>query len=216
MLPTAASAIQEQQQKIESRTETPKLNPQPRVSAPAAVKITGSRPTSPGLSPSHSGHSVVAKRATSPHFPKPRAPNAPNGGNMFMVHANAVQSRSTSPTIIDGVNGDATKVSLKRKADTSTSANMPPAADSQPPKSKKRKATVQGSTVSSAELESMLVEWLKTTTDSTTRDCIQNFTPYLVDAEKKAEFSAMVRKHATLKNGVLVPKSSSSPPSPPA
>jgi transcription initiation factor TFIIF subunit alpha len=211
VLPTAASAIQEQQQKIESRTETPKPNPQPRVSAPAAVKITGSRPTSPGLSPSHSGHSVVAKRATSPHFPKPKVPNIPNGGSLFVGQANAVQST----TIVDGVNSNATKVSLKRKADTATVANTP-AADGQPPKSKKRKATVQGSTVSSAELESMLLEWLKTTTDSTTRDCIQNFTPYLVDSEKKAEFSAMVRKHATLKNGVLVPKSSSSPPSPPA
>lgn len=137
-----------------------------------------------------------------------------NGG-MFVKQANAVQSRSTSPTIIDGVNGDTTKVSLKRKADTPTSPNGHPAADAQPPKAKKRKATVQGSTVTSAELESMLLEWLKTTTNSTTRDCIQNFTPYLVDAEKKAEFSAMVRKNATLKNGVLVPKVSSSPPSPP-
>jgi transcription initiation factor TFIIF subunit alpha len=126
---------------------------------------------------------------------------------------NAVQGRST---IIDSVTGD-TRVSLKRKAETPTSP-LPgnPAVDAQPPKSKKRKAAVQGSTVSSAELEGMLLEWLKMTTNSTTRDCIHHFTPYLVDVEKKAEFSAMVRKHATLKNGVLVPKASSSPPSPPA
>ena len=202
MLPTAATAIQEQQQKIELRTEPPKPNTQPRVSVPTAVKFSSPKVTSPTLSPSHSGHSVVAKRATSPHIPKPKVLNVPNGSNLLVGHQNA---RSTSPTVVDGVNGDMTKVSLKRKADVPTSPPLGGAAiDMNPPKAKKRKATVQGSMVSSAELESMLVEWLKTTTNATTRDCIHHFTPFLVDSEKKIEFSAMVRKHATLKNGVLV------------
>lgn len=135
---------------------------------------------------------------------------------MLAVHPNPGQSRSNSPTATDGVNGSP----LKRKADGPGSPPGSSPTDSQPPKQKKRKATGQNLAVSSADLEAMLLEWLKTTGNSTTRDCIHHFTPYLVDAEKKAEFSAMVRKHAALKNGVLVPRNgvraTSLAPSPPA
>ena len=128
-----------------------------------------------------------------------------------------IGSRSTSPVAGDG--GDANlKASLKRKADELPGTPILPSANGQVPKQKKRKAPVPGGApVPSAELESMLLEWLKNTPNASTRDCIQHFTPFLVDAEKKAEFSAMVRKHATLKNGVLVTRTrgASSAPSPP-
>lgn len=199
------SAIQEQQQKIESRTETPKPTPQVRVPAPGAVNVGSSGGTSPVLSPNQSGHSLLAKRATSPHFPKPKVQIAPT---MLVGQANAVQSRSRSPTVVvDSINGDASKVSLKRKAEAPASTGPgSTTGDGQGPKAKKRKATIQGPIHSSTELESMLIEWLKTKRNATTRDCIHHFTPYLVDSAKKTEFSAMVRKHATLKNGVLVGK----------
>lgn len=181
VLPTAASAIQEQQQKVESRSQTPK---------PGASRPPLAVPT-PATLPGHGGHSVVAKRATSPKVPKPKMSrgNSPLGGQPPV---------GSSPATHEAVHG----TGLKRKADNPS--NSPSGSTSETPKHKKRKPAVQGTVMSSAELEAMLLEWLKTTTNASTRDCIQYFTPYLVDAEKKTEFSAMVRKHATLKNGVLV------------
>jgi transcription initiation factor TFIIF subunit alpha len=213
VLSTATAAIQEQQQKIESKAQTTKTAPVPPRSS--AASVSGSRAVSPSLPPGQSGHSLVAKRATSPQIPKPKPPNLVRG-NSPLGQSSTVQS----PVATDGINGDATKGTLKRKADHSTSPPPGPTLDSQAPKQKKRKAATQGTSISSVELESMLLEWLKTVTNATTRDCIHHFTPYLVDAEKKAEFSAMVRKHATLKNGVLVARvgirATSSAPSPPA
>lgn len=214
VLSTATAAIQEQQQKIESKAQTTKAAPVP--SRSSADSVSGSRAVSPSLPPGQSGHSLVAKRATSPQTPKPKPPNLVRGSSPLGGQLSTVQS----PVATDGINGDATKGTLKRKADHSTSPAPGPNPDTQPPKQKKRKAATQGASISSVELESMLLEWLKTVTNATTRDCIHHFTPYLVDAEKKAEFSAMVRKHATLKNGVLVARvgirATSSAPSPPA
>ncbi|KAF9534325.1 hypothetical protein CPB83DRAFT_844052 [Crepidotus variabilis] len=221
VLPTAASAIQEQQQKIESRSQTPKPGTTPRPSLPVQPGGPGSRATSPVLSPvlspGHGGHSMIAKRATSPKVPKPKV-NMSRGNSPLGGQGPLPSSRASSPVNTDVLNGDA-KSGLKRKAEGSTSTSLN-GVTPEAPKQKKRKAAVPGVAVSSAELETMLLEWLKTTTNASTRDCIHHFTPYLVDAEKKAEFSAMVRKHATLKNGVLVARagtrSGSAAPSPPA
>lgn len=215
VLPTATAAIQEQQQKIESKAQTTKAVAIPPRSSTASV--SGSRATSPSLPPGQTGHSVVAKRATSPMIPKPKPPNTVHGGSPLGGQSSIVQSRSTSPVAAD----DAIKSTLKRKADHSSCPPPDsPNPDSQTPKPKRRKSTIQGTSISSSKLELMLLEWLKTMANATTRDCIHHFTPYLVDADKKAEFSAMVRKHATLKNGVLVARvgarATSSAPSPPA
>ncbi|KAF8165344.1 hypothetical protein B0H34DRAFT_648173 [Crassisporium funariophilum] len=222
---TAGPVIQQQQQQVESRSQTPK----PIASArPAVPSGSGSRAASPILSPGHGGHSIVAKRATSPKIPKPKASstsrgNSPLGGQSTPGGG----SRATSPVASDMPNGASShqKMGLKRKADDSighsaqnVSANSPNAAL---PKPKKRKAPPAGVTpiaVSSAELESLLVDWLKSTANATTRDCIHHFTHYLSDPDKKLEFSAMVRKVAQLKNGVLVARvgAGSSAPTPPS
>lgn len=163
----------------------------------------------------------MAKRATSPKAPKPKPSNISRGNSPLGNQATLTGSRATSPVAGDMANG--VKTSLKRKADdgplSPTSPNgVNPA--NQLPKAKKRKPPpgVTPIAVSSSELESLLVDWLKKTTTATTRDCIHHFTPYLTDTETKSEFSNMVRKHAVLKNGVLVlrTRGASSAPSPPA
>lgn len=222
---TAASAIQEQQQKIESRAQTPKpATPSAVRPSASTAAIPGSRAASPILSPSHGGHSVVAKRATSPKAPKPKATNISRGNSPLGGQPTLGGSRATSPVAVDTPNGASNlKIGVKRKADDSpTSPTSPNGVNpgNQLPKAKKRKPPpgVTPIAVSSAELESLLIDWLKKTTTASTRDCIHHFTPYLTDTETKSEFSGMVRKHAVLKNGVLVlrTRGASSAPSPPA
>ena len=49
----------------------------------------------------------------------------------------------------------------------------------------------------------MVVEWLKSTNEPTTRDCIQYFQPYLTDPEKKRKFTLLIKEIAQLRDGVL-------------
>ncbi|KAF9485352.1 Rap30/74 interaction domain-containing protein [Pholiota conissans] len=224
VLATASSAIQEQQQKVESRAQTPKpVAPGPR---PLAIPATRSRAASPVLSPGHGGHSIVAKRATSPKIPKPKVVNVSRGNSPLGGQQSIGGSRPTSPVAVPNGTSDM-KVGFKRKAEDSptspTSHNVNAAAvnsQNQLPKAKKRKPPpgVNPIVVTSVELESLLVDWLRKTTTATTRDCIHHFTPYLTDQDIKNEFSAMVRKHAQLKGGILVlrTRSGSTAPSPPA
>ena len=160
---------------------------------------------------SHGGHSVVAKRATSPQVPKPR-PSAVSRGNSPLGAASPPGSRATSPS------ADTLKTSVKRKAEDSPPGTpngvMHPANGT--PKPKKRKPPVVAP-VSIAELETMLVEWLRQTPEAKTRDCIQHFTPYLQnDPVKKKEFAELVRKVAALRSGVLVLRTSPAAPSVPS
>lgn len=219
---TAGPAIQQQQQQVESRSQTPKPVP----ARPAAATSPNSRATSPTLSPGHGGHSVVAKRATSPKIPKPKTANTSRGNSPLGGQSTFAGSRGTSP-VAEARNGVLSpKTGMKRKADDTptTSPTLPATTangNNPVPKAKKRKAPPTGAApiaISSAELEAALLSWLKNTTNATTRDCIHHFTPYLTDQDKKAEFSNMVRKHAQLRNSILVlrTRSGSSAPSPPA
>lgn len=192
-------AIQEQQ--VDSKLNTPK--PQPN--RPNAISKPGSRATSPSNSPGLGGHTMVAKRATSPKVPKPKPVGSATGGNSPLgsrANSPVAGSRATSPARLDSINGN----QKKRKADDSSNSTLASLNTVPPPKPKKRKGHTAGTVpvaVSPAELEMMLVEWLKNAPNATTRDCIQHFTPYLTDGDKKTGFSAMVRKVAQLKGGVL-------------
>jgi transcription initiation factor TFIIF subunit alpha len=211
---TAGPAIQQQQQQIEAKLQPSKTVP-PR---PAVPSTSGSRAASPTLSPGHGGHSVVAKRATSPKIPRPKTANASRGNSPLGSQTSPLAgSRATSPP----PNGTGTnhKPALKRKAEDAGGENagaLNTVNDQH--KTKKRKPPVTEVSpieVSSEELERLLVEWLKNTTGATTKDCIKHFGPYI--AEKRPEFASMVRKVAQLKNGVLIYKprgASSSAPSP--
>ena len=218
---TAGPAIQQQQQQVESRSQTPKNVP----ARPTVSSTSGSRAASPTLSPGHGGHSVVAKRATSPKMPKPKTTNTSRGNSPLGGQTSPLAgSRTTSPVASDLTNGAGTnqKLTLKRKADDSSAGgveNAGASVASDQHKAKKRKAPATDVTpieVSSEELERLLVEWLKNTTDATTKDCIKHFGPYI--AEKRQEFSNIVRKVAQLKNGVLIckPRGTPSAPSPSA
>lgn len=82
-------------------------------------------------------------------------------------------------------------LSQKRKAEETEAVNGGGA-----PKKRKK---VDG------ELEdSMVIDWLRNTPKASTRDCIQNFTPYLTDETKKVKFTSLIKEIAQLKAGVLV------------
>ncbi|TBU32744.1 hypothetical protein BD311DRAFT_774930 [Dichomitus squalens] len=174
---------------------------------------TPSRATSPV--PGHSGHSIVAKRATSPKVPKPKTGMPSRAGSPLAspTGASPPASRATSPGRADsppsGVNPPPEGKLLKRKADDASAASS-----DGPPRPKKRKAP--------GELEDrMVIEWLRNTPNATTRECIMHFTRYLTDDAKKAKFTALVKEVAQLSNGVLVLRpayrgGNAGAPSPPA
>lgn len=176
----------------------------------------GSRATSPVPLPGHSGHSVVAKRATSPNakMPKLKANGSSRAGSPLTGGSRATSPvgspptgradsltqsptlGSSSPTLGSG------KPTNKRKAEESSAGG---AGAGLPSKPKKRKAQV----AVNGELEDwMVVEWLRQTPSATTRDCIHHFTPYLKTEEKKQAFTKLVKEVAQLKNGVLVLRNS--------
>ncbi|KAJ6599065.1 transcription initiation factor [Mycena vulgaris] len=171
---------------------------------PGGSKV-GSRATSPALSPGLGGHSVVAKRATSPKAPKLKANGASRGNSPLASRATSpvANSRATSP-----VAGGTVISQKKRKATDEFGAGSPsptsPNGQSAPPRAKKRKAQ-NGGIVPAGELEdAMVIEWLKNTPNATTRDCIHHFQPYLTDEAKKSKFTALIKEVAQLKGGLLV------------
>ncbi|KAK7049517.1 transcription factor IIF subunit tfg1 [Paramarasmius palmivorus] len=210
--PTNEPAVQQQPQQIKPKTEPI----EPSIPSPASPQAQNGtpQPASP-TSPSLGGHSVVAKRATSPPLPKaPKlktasragSPLAGGGSRAGSPVAGAGGSRAGSP-VAASVNGQ-----KKRKAEDSMPSPTSPNSASNPgamqPKPKKRKA--QGAVAQpTGPLEDwMLIDWLKNTPNASTRECIQYFTPYLTDEKEKTRFTGLVKEFATLKNGVLTLRSS--------
>lgn len=157
-------------------------NAQPKAPLPGGP---GSRPTSPV--PSQNGHSLVAKRATSPKVPRDQPKTGRAGSPLAQM--------STTP----GSPTSATKpLTQKRKAEETGPPSNANGAGGTAPK-KRRRATVDG------ELEdSMVIDWLRNAPNASTRDCIQHFTPYLTDEAKKVKFTSLIKEVAQLKGGVLV------------
>ncbi|CAK5262723.1 unnamed protein product [Mycena citricolor] len=164
------------------------------------------RATSPLPSPGLGGHSVVAKRATSPNVGNKLKTNGSRAGSRA---GSPLASRATSPLATGGsragspvatANGAAIK---KRKATEDAGSPSPtsPTAPNAPTKKKRRVNAGAG------ELEDkMVIEWLKNTPNATTRDCIQYFQPYFLAEGNKAKFTALIKEVASLKNGVLILK----------
>jgi len=187
-------AIQQQPQQVDvqAKSQTPK----PGDASNLQSEISSSRPTSPSLG----GHSVVAKRATSPKAHKLLNQNRSNSTMDSRATSPITGSRATSPTAnIGNFAGN------KRKADDTANATSSSAHGQ--PKAKRRR---EFAPVTPEEMKALLIEWLKTTSKekATTRECIQHFTPYLTDQEKKAEFTKLVREIAVLKEGHLVLRAS--------
>ncbi|KAI0719529.1 hypothetical protein C8T65DRAFT_568993 [Cerioporus squamosus] len=188
-----------------STSQTPTAGPppgaKPGVNGQGAVPVktepqSQSRATSPV--PNHGGHSIVAKRATSPKVPKPKA-GIPSRAGSPLASPNGISppgSRATSPVAPNGPGAAASPGGkpMKRKATDESSAASTDGA----PRPKKRKAPA-------GELEDrMVIEWLRNTPNATTRECIQHFTKYLTDEAKKSKFTALVKEVAQLSGGVLI------------
>ncbi|TCD66981.1 hypothetical protein EIP91_000661 [Steccherinum ochraceum] len=205
-------AIQPHEPKANSRAGSQgpsgSKTPTPSQAPPVKTEST-SRATSP-VPPSHGGHSVMAKRATSPKVPKLKTNGASRAGSPLAGAGSRATSpvtpsapgagRADSPPAPGG--GDAAKAGNKRKAmDEPTSPTGGSASAGAPSKPKKRKAAPAGEIT-----QQMLVDWLNNTPNATTKDCIQYFSPYLPkeDKHKKQAFADLVKEVAILKDGVLV------------
>ncbi|KAF9221969.1 Rap30/74 interaction domain-containing protein [Gyrodon lividus] len=210
-------AIQQQPQQVRSRSASQqpaqKLS-QPSGNGAANGSAVGSRAVSPAPPPGMGGHSVVAKRATSPKVPKAKSTNV-SRGNSPLSGAPGAGSQASSPAA-GGSKGPgsplpsgSSKPTNKRKVDEVSGAGASAGATNGggAPKPKKRKPLQTGPTPQGELEERMLIEWLQNTPNATTRDCIQHFTPYLISEAKKTRFTAMVKEVAQLKGGVLVLKS---------
>lgn len=168
-------------------------------------------------SPTLGGHSLVAKRAAGDKVSKP---NISRGNSPAGSRATSPVSQASSPTASGQVTSGQ---KLKRKAEELPNGPPVPGATgpATAPRPKKRKAQpAVPSTMSTAELKGLLVEWLKNTPEATTRECIHHFSPYLTDQERKAELIGLVKEVAQLKNGMLILRQKNSatpiPTSPPA
>lgn len=176
--------------------------------------------TSSAASPSMGGHSVVAKRATSPNIPKPNLSkgNSPTGSRATSPN---MGSRATSPAAGGGSKIGGFSGTNKRKAwDEASGAGASPNngnANGEAPKPKKRKPDLPVGELTDA----MVIDWLRETPSATTRDCIQHFGKWLKGSETKGRFTALVKNVAAVRGGILVLKpayrNSGSPgvPSPP-
>lgn len=209
---------QEAKSRSASQQPTPKPS-QPPTSTTQNGSAVGSRATSPAPA-SMGGHSVVAKRATSPKAPKLKTSSTNNGrvtsGQSTGSRATSpvTGSRATSPSPLTKGPGSPTPngqpASNKRKAtdDLGGNAASAGAAVNGAPKPKKRKPLPTGPPPDGELEEKMLVKWLQNTPNATTRDCIQHFTPYLTTDAKKAKFTAMVKEVAQLRGGILILRNS--------
>ena len=138
--------------------------------------------------PTQSGHSLVAKRATSPKVPRDQSKAGRAGSPLAQT--------STTP---GGPTSAAKSNPHKRKAEDGGAPSNTNGTGSGTAPKKRRKATVDG------ELEdSMVIDWLRNSPSASTRDCIQHFTPYLTDEAKKVKFTSLIKEVAQLKGGVLV------------
>ncbi|KAI0068757.1 hypothetical protein BV25DRAFT_1817668 [Artomyces pyxidatus] len=232
-------AVQSQMTIARGNSQTPSQIAIPQVPAgtaaprPVPTSAANSRATSP--LPNHGGHSIVAKRATSPKVPKPKGLVAPGRATspLAQVAAQSPQLSSgggdvratspaaTSPRLPPGTlsNGQSStippkKPSAKRKATDdadapSTTSPTSPLAGA-PPKAKKRKGPPPALDEHGNPIyfkDSDVIEWLQKTPTANTRDCIMYFTPYLHDNAEKSKFTALIKEVAQLKNGVLVLRS---------
>lgn len=213
------------QQPLSSSTSATGTGPRP-----ASGSTPGSRATSPISSQAQSGHLIVAMRATSPKLPKPKVAATGTAGTSRASSPLAQDARAQSPPGSPNPSGSrasphtpsGTPKTNKRKAEDdgesssvgsagagagagATAAGM----TNTEPRAKKRKAAAAvDANGNPIELtDQMVIEWLRTTENATTRDCITYFTPYLRDKTAKENFTKLIKEVASLKGGVLTLRS---------
>jgi transcription initiation factor TFIIF subunit alpha len=171
-------------------TTSPPPQPDSRAGSPAA--------------PNLGGHSMVAKRATSPKAPrpKPQTAGATGGGSRATspLAGGGGGSRATSPAGSSRA-GSPAAPGLQAKGQQQLSQNKRKAEELGVPKKKRKPAPGGADGVLDANA---ILAYLRSTPNPTTRMCIQHFTPYLKEAEAKAAFSKLVKEVAVLKDGFLI------------
>ncbi|KAI0045307.1 hypothetical protein FA95DRAFT_1561259 [Auriscalpium vulgare] len=193
---------------------------------PAARPVATSTPTSRAASPAanHGGHSIVAKRATSPNAPKPKplgsgvraiSPLAqvttvpPTASADSRAVSSPSSSRATPSNGTTPAGAHLKRSGTKRKADDEAvpaSGETAEAPNAGQPKQKKRKAAPPALDADGNPIyftTQMVLDWLHSTPQANTRDCILHFTPYLHNDEEKTKFTALIKQVAQLKGGVL-------------
>ncbi|KAI6119345.1 hypothetical protein EDD16DRAFT_1692660 [Pisolithus croceorrhizus] len=202
---------------VENRTKTRKRKNLRSLLSSTLLMVLGSGAVSPAPAAGMGGHSVVAKRATSPKVPKPSVSrgNSPARWDIEPCREphwkSCHESRCKHLARLLWVYLQVVPTtSQKRKATDDLGGAVSPTATSNgnaQPKPKKRKPLPTGPPIDGELEEKMLIDWLQNAPNATTRDCIQHFTPYLTSEAKKARFTAMVKEVAQLKGGILILKS---------
>jgi transcription initiation factor TFIIF subunit alpha len=187
-----------------------------RPAAAAGTSQPGSRavsPNPPGVPPN--GHSLVAKRATSPRPPKPKISGSINNSRASSPLAQDARANSpTSPrpaTNATSPGGANKNVNGKRRAEDGTDANGNNGAANgdqpRPPKKRKVASAVDAQGNPIELTEQMVIDWLRTTENATTHDCITYFKPFHRDKAAKENFTKLIKEVASLKGGVLTLRS---------
>ncbi|EPQ59255.1 hypothetical protein GLOTRDRAFT_119452 [Gloeophyllum trabeum ATCC 11539] len=207
-------AVQDQSQsQSQSRSGSQQPLPSTPLPAPTPIKkeppaASLSRPTSP----TQSGHSIVAKRATSP--PKiskvKTSPNVSRASSPLAQGPASPLGRPGSP-----VNGapppsaapTPSKQNNKRKAeDAPTSPTSPTTAADGTTGTEQRKRKKRKPALPVEELTaSKLVEWIQAHPGCTTKDCINAFRGYLEHSKDGRKiFSDLIKEVATIKSNLLI------------
>ncbi|KAI0314460.1 hypothetical protein OF83DRAFT_1205441 [Amylostereum chailletii] len=203
-------AIQQQAtpSRAQSRQPSPPTSQLPTSSSqPPATSNTTSRATSPN--PSHGGHSVVAKRATSPKVPKPKTLVTSRANSPLAQGATSPRAASpiaTSPRTAPGMASGQQKSNKRKAEDGETNGASSPTISNGEHRAKKRKpAAMLNPDGTPRDLpDEMVVDWLRKNDKVTTRDCITHFTPYLQTPEQKKRFTDLIKKFAVLKDTFLI------------
>ncbi|TFK28738.1 Rap30/74 interaction domain-containing protein [Coprinopsis marcescibilis] len=187
-------AIQIQPQQVDQKAATAN---KPSITVPTA----NSRATSPVASPSLGGHSLVAKRATSPKVPKPRLPGASSVPGSRATSPNP-NSRATSP--LANAPSPTSSKSGKRKAEDGAGGDVPKKKKTE----KKERMTpaelqvMQQGTL--AEQQALIINWFKKQAQPRTGDCINYFGPYIhIDAKTKETFTEMIKTLAYVRDRIM-------------
>lgn len=137
------------------------------------------------------GHSIVAKRATSPKFPRPK-PSAASRATSPL--AGGLSSRATSPAASRSGSPPVASAGNKRKAE-----------DGVAPVPKQKKAKSNQSSAETLPEPSLadIVEWFEKHGEASTKDCSTAFRPRLPNDEKRKEFIRKIKTICASRDNLL-------------
>ncbi|TFK55726.1 Rap30/74 interaction domain-containing protein [Heliocybe sulcata] len=192
----AGPAVQDQSR---SGSQQPPATP---VASPTPIKTESSLPNlSRPTSPTQSGHSVVAKRATSPKVPKIKtSPNVSRASSPLAQGPASPNGRASSPSM-PGSPAVPNRPNKRKAEDASPTSPTSPkaAANGDQPKPKKPKVYLPIADLTAA----MIARWLRTHPGAKTVDCIAQFRQYIKDTEARKYFTALVREVGSMEQGSL-------------